>query len=93
MKKEILKVGERNPDYLFQLLLAEKHENQLLQAKIQSLIVKNENFAFDKFLRFIYTFFQRNKLFLLLPSFILFIFIIISVIIALYIYFNVFLSP
>lgn len=90
MKKEKLEINEKKPDYLYRLLLAEQHENQLLQAKIQSLIVKNESYAFGQKTKYIFSILKKNRLLMLTLLIGFFIFLVCSMTVALFIYFKVF---
>lgn len=88
--KSIKKIDKNNPDYLYRLLLAEQHENQLLRAKIQNLIIQNEGYAFEQKIRFWISTIRKNRFILFLISFVIFIFLLFSEIIALIIFYNYF---
>ena len=90
MKNEKLEGNDNNPDYLYRLLLAEQHENQLLRAKIQSLIVKNENYTIGQKTKYFFSILRKNRLLMMISLIGFFIFLIFSMVIALFVFFRFF---
>jgi hypothetical protein len=79
MKKELKK---NNSEYIYQLLIAEKHENELLRARIESMMVENASYTFRQQTRKILTLLKKNKLAVLFFGAAAFVFLILSSMLA-----------
>jgi len=81
MEKKI-DLKKNNAEYIYQLLMAEKHENELLRARIESMMVDSASYTFRQQTRKILTLFKKNKPAVLFFGAAAFLFLVLSSIFA-----------